>query len=99
MEETLLVVVFLLVSVTGIVLRVEKKSTIRGMKMSEREFGNFSDCVWQGADGSGSGSGTAGQRLATCCQNGGQEAEGVRCGEKSQRCHHVSGAHRLCCSS
>lgn len=38
MEETLLVVVFLLVSVTGIVLRVEKKSTIRGMKMREREF-------------------------------------------------------------
>lgn len=67
--------------------------------MREREFWNFADCVWQGADGSGSGSGSAGQRLATCCQNGGQEAEGVCCGEKSQRCHHVSGAHRLCCSS
>lgn len=45
----------------------------------------------QSADGVRSRQGSAGQRVPTCCQTGGQEAEGVRCGEKSQCCNHVSG--------
>lgn len=49
------------------------------------------DSCSQGADGVGSGSGSTGQRIPTCCQTGRQEAEGVRCGEKSQCCNHVSG--------
>lgn len=52
---------------------------------------NDVDSCSQGADGVGSGSGSTGQRIPTCCQTGRQEAEGVRCGEKSQCCNHVSG--------
>lgn len=45
----------------------------------------------QGVDGAGCRQGSPGQCIPACCQTGRQEAKGVRCGEKSQRCNHVSG--------
>lgn len=55
-------------------------------------MGNLSDAVsWsQGTDGVGGRPGSAGQRFPACSQRSRQEAEGLRRGEESECCNHVS---------
>lgn len=49
----------------------------------------------QGADGIGSRQGSTGQRFPARSKRSRQEAEGLRRGEESQRCDHVSGEETL----